>query len=175
MLSPGGLTGPERELLSLVAAGHQADRIAELLQTSRYAVEHRKRRIYAKLHAVNQSHAIARAAALGIVDRPVAAHPGGPPTTPAGRAAGGALVVLRGPAGPARQRVTVALLSRQLAFAVAESARPAGTEPWTGWGDRCSWCWWTRDRPTGTGWTGSPYRSSGSAPGRYHRAWPAPR
>ncbi|MGH3680065.1 MAG: response regulator transcription factor, partial [Natronosporangium sp.] len=68
----GGLTEYERRVLALVATGHPVDRIAALLCTSPHAVEHSKRRIYAKLHAVNQSLAIARAAALGILGGPAA-------------------------------------------------------------------------------------------------------
>lgn len=72
------LTDREREVLTLVASGHPVERIAELLHTSAYTVEHRKRRLYAKLQAVNQSHAIARAVALGIVDRPARPPAAGP-------------------------------------------------------------------------------------------------
>lgn len=80
--SPGSsLTEHEREVLTLVATGHQVDRIAELLSTSPHAVEHSKRRIYAKLHAVNQSHAIARAAALGLLGSATGAAGGLPELT----------------------------------------------------------------------------------------------
>ena len=120
-----GLTEPERAVLRLVAAGEPVHRIAALLGTSGYAVEHRKRRIYAKLRAVNQSHAIARAAALGIGDPP--ARPGRPP---GGTGPGPPLVVLRGPPGPARQRVAAALAAQQVGYAVDESGQPAATDRW---------------------------------------------
>lgn len=119
-----GLTEYERKVLTLVATGHPVDRIAALLCTSPHAVEHSKRRIYAKLHAVNQSHAIARAAALGIVGGPAEIHRAG------ARSAGTPMVVLRGPDGPARQRVAVALLSRELAYVVDEPARAVGADDW---------------------------------------------
>lgn len=124
---PGGpgLTEPERTVLRLVAAGEPVHRIAALLGTSGYAVEHRKRRIYAKLRAVNQSHAIARAAALGIGDPP--ARPGRPP---GGTGPGPPLVVLRGPPGPARQRVAAALVAQQVGYAIDESGQPAATDQW---------------------------------------------
>jgi DNA-binding NarL/FixJ family response regulator len=66
------LTDQEREILALVSGGHTACRIAELLNTTSYAVENHKRRIYRKLSSVNQGQAVARAAALGIIDRPQA-------------------------------------------------------------------------------------------------------
>lgn len=117
----------EREVVSLVATGHTVERIADLLSTSTHAIEHCKRRIYAKLRAVSQSHAIARAAALGMIDplppRPPSATPEpGPP-----------LVVLRGPAGPAQEGVVVALLSLQLPFVVDESDQPGDPETWARW------------------------------------------
>lgn len=145
---PGtSLTEREREVLRLVATGHPVVRIADLLGTSSHAVEHSKRRIYAKLDAVNQSHAIARAATLGLVDRPGAGgcpppgdrrppagegpsprrRPGSGPTT------GVPVAVLRGPAGPALQRVAVVLLSGQLAFVLDRSGRPAAADRWPGW------------------------------------------
>jgi two-component system, NarL family, nitrate/nitrite response regulator NarL len=119
-----GLAEHERKVLALVATGHPVDRIAALLCTSPSAVEHSKRRIYAKLHVVNQSHAIARAAALGMVGGPVTACPSGV------RSAGPPMVVLRGPDGPARQRVAVALLSRDLEFVADESTTPMAAADW---------------------------------------------
>ncbi|GAA0916064.1 two-component system response regulator DevR [Virgisporangium aurantiacum] len=64
-----GLTDQERQIIAALSAGHTADRVAELLEISRCTVENIKRRIYQKMRVSNQSHAIARAAALGLVDR----------------------------------------------------------------------------------------------------------
>jgi DNA-binding NarL/FixJ family response regulator len=66
-----GLTEREREIITLVSAGHTVDRIAELLEISASAVANAKRRIYNKLDVAGQTQAVARAAALGIVTRPV--------------------------------------------------------------------------------------------------------
>jgi DNA-binding NarL/FixJ family response regulator len=65
-----GLTEREREIITLVSAGHTVDRIAELLEISASAVANAKRRIYNKLDVAGQTQAVARAAALGIVTRP---------------------------------------------------------------------------------------------------------
>jgi two-component system, NarL family, nitrate/nitrite response regulator NarL len=123
-LAGSSLSAQEREVLTLVASGHPVNRIAAMLRTSAHAVEHSKRRIYAKLHAVNQSHAIARAAALGIVDR-LAPRPRAGAPVPGART-----VLLRGPAGSARQRVVVALLSRRLAVAVDGPGAPGIPDHW---------------------------------------------
>jgi two-component system, NarL family, nitrate/nitrite response regulator NarL len=64
-----GLTDLERQIIAALSAGHTADRVAEILRISRCTVENSKRRIYQKMRVSNQSHAIARAAALGLVDR----------------------------------------------------------------------------------------------------------
>jgi DNA-binding NarL/FixJ family response regulator len=66
-----GLTEREREIITLVSAGHTVDRIAELLEISASAVANAKRRIYNKLDVAGQTQAVARAAALGIVTRPI--------------------------------------------------------------------------------------------------------
>ncbi|MEH1128325.1 LuxR family transcriptional regulator [Micromonospora sp. CPCC 206061] len=65
--APGGLTPHEREILSLLGAGHPARRIAAMLGSSVGAVENSKRHIYAKLNVATQCQAVARAAALGLV------------------------------------------------------------------------------------------------------------
>jgi two-component system, NarL family, nitrate/nitrite response regulator NarL len=70
-----GLTEQERQIIAALSTGHTADQVAELLQISRCAVENAKRRIYQKMRVSNQSHAIARAAALGLVDRKAMSRP----------------------------------------------------------------------------------------------------
>lgn len=112
----GGLTTQEREIISLTAAGHTVSRIAELLTLTPCTVENAKRRIYQKLAVSSQSHAVARAAALGLVTRaPV-------PRPRIGIAGGLTMAVVRGPDVPARNAVAVALLSHHIPF-VTDSGR----------------------------------------------------
>ncbi|MDQ7908797.1 LuxR C-terminal-related transcriptional regulator [Phytohabitans sp. ZYX-F-186] len=107
---PGGLSTQEREIITLTAAGHPVSRIAELLTMTPFAVENCKRRIYQKLAVTSQSHAIARAITLGLVNR-------SPVPRPRVYAAGGlTLAVLCGPDGPARYDVAVALLAQHIPF-----------------------------------------------------------
>ncbi|BCB91521.1 LuxR C-terminal-related transcriptional regulator [Phytohabitans suffuscus] len=108
--APGWLSAQEREIITLTAAGHPVSRIAELLDTTPFAVENCKRRIYQKLAVTSQSHAIARAITLGLVNR-------APLPRPRVYAAGGlTLTVLCGPDVPARYDVAVALLAQHIPF-----------------------------------------------------------
>jgi len=65
----GRLTDREREILVLMSSGHSVAEMAALLDISPRTVESHKRRIYAKLDATSQARAVARAAALGVLDR----------------------------------------------------------------------------------------------------------
>lgn len=65
----GRLTGREREILVLMSSGHNVAEMARLLDISPRTVESHKRRIYTKLDATSQARAVARAAALGVLDR----------------------------------------------------------------------------------------------------------
>jgi DNA-binding NarL/FixJ family response regulator len=139
-----GLTAQEREIITLLAAGHTADRVAEFLCVSLSAVENSKRRIYQKMRVTNQSHAIARAATLGLVDRPLPGverraserkaprlRPDEPGTT--------LRVMVLGPDTLIRHRLAVALLHRHIPFminpcttavaAAAEAAAEAAAAP----------------------------------------------
>jgi DNA-binding NarL/FixJ family response regulator len=125
-----GLTDREREILALVGAGHTVCRIAGLLQTTVHEIENLKRRIYRKLEVASHSQAVARAAALGIMDGPPLT---GPRTV---RTSGVPLAVLRGPQSALRQQAVVALLAHGVPFALEQSTshtipdRPHGTEAW---------------------------------------------
>src|SRR5215469_15259647 len=70
------LTQREMMIVFLMAAGHTASEIAALLELAPRTVENRKRIIYEKLGVGNQSHAVAKAIALGLLQ------PGSPPTLP---------------------------------------------------------------------------------------------
>jgi DNA-binding NarL/FixJ family response regulator len=65
-----GLTDRELEVIRLINRGHGVPEIASRLELSPRTVENYKRRIYRKLGVRSQSHAAARAFALGISDGP---------------------------------------------------------------------------------------------------------
>jgi two-component system, NarL family, nitrate/nitrite response regulator NarL len=122
--APGGLTTQEREIITLTAAGHPVSRIADLLNTTPFAVENCKRRIYQKLAVTSQSHAIARAITLGLVNR-------APLPRPRVYAAGGlTLAVLCGPDVPARYDVAVALLAQHIPFVTDGGNGGEGLDLW---------------------------------------------
>ncbi|GFJ83108.1 response regulator transcription factor [Phytohabitans houttuyneae] len=121
---PGGVTSQEREIITLTAAGHPVSRIAELLNMTPFAVENCKRRIYQKLAVTSQSHAIARAITLGLVNR-------APLPRPRVYAAGGlTLAVLCGPDVPARYDVAVALLAQHIPFVTDGGNGDEGLDLW---------------------------------------------
>ncbi|MFL6142864.1 MAG: LuxR C-terminal-related transcriptional regulator [Labedaea sp.] len=106
-----GLTEQEGKIISLLSAGHTANRIAQLLDISTSAVANAKRRIYRKLEVASQCQVVARATALGIITRPAAR------STTNGRAVGTVVAVLRGQAGPTRDRVAATLLAGGISVA----------------------------------------------------------
>jgi DNA-binding NarL/FixJ family response regulator len=104
-----GFTELERQIITLVGAGHTVHQIAQLLEVSTSSVANTKRRIYRKLEVGSQGQAMARATALGIV-APAPHH------LPADSCPSTMLpVVLRGANGAAYQQVTSALLAGGLA------------------------------------------------------------
>jgi DNA-binding NarL/FixJ family response regulator len=108
-----GLTDQEREIITLVSAGHTATRIAELLDISLHTVDNCKRRIYQKLEVGSQSHAVARAAVLGIVERPILS------MTRIKETNGGSLyAVVGGRDSPTRQAVVSTLRDSGIAFSL---------------------------------------------------------
>jgi two-component system, NarL family, nitrate/nitrite response regulator NarL len=119
----GGLTDQELHILALVATGHSVSRISDLLGVSARTVDNFKRRAYHKLGAANQGQAVARAAALGLLDPAL-------PTRLPIYAPGQPLVVLRGPVSEARDRTIVALLAGGIAFVVEEPGRDGAPVTW---------------------------------------------
>jgi DNA-binding NarL/FixJ family response regulator len=65
--SSGPLTPREAEVLNLVGQGSTTLDISEQLGISRSTVANHKERIFSKLHANNQAHAVARAVNLGLI------------------------------------------------------------------------------------------------------------
>lgn len=118
-----GLTEQEGKIITLLSAGHTANRIAQLLEISTSAVANAKRRIYRKLEVASQCQVVARATALGIIARPSVR----PPSN--GREVGSVTAVLRGADGPTREQVAAALLAGGISVATdVDAGRPSSTE-----------------------------------------------
>jgi two-component system, NarL family, nitrate/nitrite response regulator NarL len=133
----GGLTDREREIVVLTGSGHIVPEIAALLGISSERVENLKRRVFAKLEVSSSAHAVARAASLGMLNKPTAA-----PAKPAARRRSrqdGEFPVLSVVAGqPCRalDRVVAALLGSALPFVLAHGPHEAGSASdahWARW------------------------------------------
>lgn len=119
--APPLLTQREMMIVFLMSAGHTASEIAALLELRQRTVENRKRIIYEKLGVGNQSHAVAKAIRLGLLQ------PGPPPTLPrrgpvpqkyAGEPGHALLAVLHSPAGRDRDRIAQQLISEGVPLVV---------------------------------------------------------
>jgi two-component system, NarL family, nitrate/nitrite response regulator NarL len=121
-----GLTEQERQIIAALSAGHTADRVAELLGISRCAVENSKRRIYQKMRVSNQSHAIARAIALGLMDSRTVSRPRQPPPGAALR------VALYARDALIRHRLATTLLDCHIPFVVSADGSTRPTVAWNG-------------------------------------------
>jgi DNA-binding NarL/FixJ family response regulator len=108
-----GLTVRQRDILLLVASGHQVSEIARILQISPGTVENHKHRIYAKLNATSAAHAVVRAARLGIIDS-TPPRPAGPSAGAGGCAYQQVLAFVVGPTGPVLDDVLTALITRRV-------------------------------------------------------------
>jgi DNA-binding NarL/FixJ family response regulator len=118
-----GLTEQEGKIITLLSAGHTANRIAQLLEISTSAVANAKRRIYRKLEVASQCQVVARATALGIIARPSVRVPSG------GREVGSVTAVLRGAPGATREQVAAALLAGGISVATdVDVNRPHSAE-----------------------------------------------
>lgn len=118
-----GLTEQEGKIITLLSAGHTANRIAQLLEISTSAVANAKRRIYRKLEVASQCQVVARATALGIIARPSVR------SATNGREVGSVTAVLRGAMGTTRDRVAAALLAGGISVASdADAGRPQSAE-----------------------------------------------
>jgi two-component system, NarL family, nitrate/nitrite response regulator NarL len=112
-----GFTELEKQIMTLVSAGHTVHEIAQLLETSTSSVANIKRRIYRKLQVVSQGQAVARATALGILSQPSVA------VAPEFPATGAVVGILRGTTGPAWEQVVHALRAGGIPF-VTEAGMP---------------------------------------------------
>jgi two-component system, NarL family, nitrate/nitrite response regulator NarL len=130
------LTQREMMIVFLMSAGHTTPEIARLLESRPRTVENRKRLIYEKLGVGSQSHAVAKAIWLGLLQpgRPL------PPPLPgadrprySGEPGRATLAVLMGPAGQGRDEVAQLLISEQGPFVVALKREEVIGDHWVWW------------------------------------------
>jgi DNA-binding NarL/FixJ family response regulator len=122
------LTESDITLLSMMSSGYSAPATARLLHISPRTVENHKRRLYLKLNVRNAGHAVARAAALGLVELP-----GGEGRIRPGERGRPPLVVVRGQSGAAMDSVVRALLVAALTFVRVHVLTPLDHEHWALW------------------------------------------
>jgi DNA-binding CsgD family transcriptional regulator len=130
------LTQREMVVVFLMSAGHTTAEIAKLLELRPSTVENRKRQIYEKLGVGSQSHAVAKAIWLGLLQT------GRPATVPlrgsgrpqhAGEPGRATLAVLMGPAGQARDEVAQLLISERTPLVVALKRTELIGDHWVSW------------------------------------------
>ena len=130
------LTHREMMIVFLMGAGHSTLEIARLLELRPHTVENRKRQIYEKLGVGSQSHAVAKAIWLGLL-QPGRPRTGPPPAAgraqPAREPGRATLVVLMGPAGKARDEVAQLLISARTPFVVALKRAELIDDHWMCW------------------------------------------
>ncbi len=116
------LTDREMMIIFLLSAGNTTPEIARLLELRPRTVENHKRHIYEKLGVGSQSHAVAKAIWLGLLE------PGRPgalglrrPSRPehVGEPGRATVAILLGPAGQSRDEVAQRLISEQTPTLVA--------------------------------------------------------
>ena len=130
------LTQRELMIVYLMSAGHTASEIARLLELRPRTVENRKRNIYEKLGVGSQSHAVAKAIWLGLLQ------PGPPPALPrrgpvpqqqAGEPGRALLAVLIGPAGKSRDEIGQLLISERVPLVIAGNREELICDHWLWW------------------------------------------
>ena len=126
----GTLTDRELQIVVLTGSGHSVTEIASLLEISPLTVENLKRRVYAKLEVTSGPHAVARAAALGMLEQEDT--PAAPATPRRDQADGGSgvLAVVAGRPGPLLARVATVLLGSRLPFVLIRQRGPVAQAHW---------------------------------------------
>ena len=133
---PPLLTQREMMIVFLMSAGHTASEIAKLLELRPRTVENRKRSIYEKLGVGSQSHAVAKAIWLGLLQ------PGPPPMLPrrgpvphqnAGEPGRALLAVLIGPASKGRDEIGQLLISERVPLVIAMKREELIRDHWLWW------------------------------------------
>ncbi|HEY2550672.1 MAG TPA: LuxR C-terminal-related transcriptional regulator [Streptosporangiaceae bacterium] len=133
---PPLLTQREMMIIFLMSAGHTASEIAKLLDLRPRTVENRKRSIYEKLGVGSQSHAVAKAIWLGLLQPgPPAALPrtGPAPQRQAGEPGRALLAVLVGPAGQNRDGIGQLLVSERVPFVLVARREELIRDHWLWW------------------------------------------
>jgi DNA-binding NarL/FixJ family response regulator len=129
-LPPDGvaLTDYDIRVLRLMSSGHSTAEMARLLQVSMHTVDNHKRRLYGKLDVHNSGHAVALAAALGLIEAPGTddqarvAEPGRRP-----------LAVVHGSTGASQEEVVRTLLAAEIPFVQLRVLAPLDQEHWARW------------------------------------------
>jgi two-component system nitrate/nitrite response regulator NarL len=130
------LTQREMMIVFLMSAGHTTSEIAKLLELQPRTVENRKRRIYNKLGVGSQSHAVAKAIWLGLLQ------PGPPPALPrrgaapqqhTGEPGRALLAVLVGPAGKSRDEIGKLLISERVPLIITTKREELIHDHWLWW------------------------------------------
>jgi two-component system, NarL family, nitrate/nitrite response regulator NarL len=132
---PPLLTQRELMIIFLMSAGHTASEIAKLLELQPRTVENRKRSIYDKLGVGNQSHAVAKAISLGLLQ------PGPPPTLArrlpvpqhSGEPGRTLLAVIVGPSSKSRDEIAHLLISERVPLVVAIKRKELIRDHWVWW------------------------------------------
>lgn len=133
---PPLLSQRETMIVFLMSAGHTASEIAKLLDLRTRTVENHKRSIYEKLGVGSQSHAVAKAIWLGLLQ------PGPPPTLPrrgpapqrqAGEPGRALLAVLLGPASKGRDEIAQQLICERVPLVVGIKREELIGDHWVWW------------------------------------------
>jgi DNA-binding CsgD family transcriptional regulator len=125
-LPPPRLTPRESGIVYLMSAGHSTPEIASMLELRPRTVENHKRHIYEKLGVSSQSHAVALAISLGLLDLPgrrrLGPDRGDSP-----------LGLVRGPVGECRHDVLGSLVTHGLSFVVVDRYGRPDDAHWERW------------------------------------------
>jgi two-component system nitrate/nitrite response regulator NarL len=120
------LTARETAIILLMAGGHTAREMADLLGLRTRTVENHKRHIYEKLGVGTRGDAVAEAAKLGLLTGPPNPRWPGEP----GRSM---LVLLRGPAGDCLDSVAHTLVAEGIPFVTVRRRESLTQDHWAGW------------------------------------------
>jgi DNA-binding NarL/FixJ family response regulator len=133
---PPLLTQREMMIVFLMSAGHTASEIAKLLELRPRTVENRKRSIYEKLGVGSQSHAVAKAIWLGLLQpgpSPALPRRGPVPQRHTGEPGRALLAVLIGPAGTGRDEIGQLLISERVPLVITKKREELIRDHWLWW------------------------------------------